>query len=68
MIDPTMESNARIFLSAECAEYRDKLMDKAGELIAQAAIDCGDNHKELFYAARAILNAYINELTYTKMG
>ena len=62
------ETVARDILSKDCTEYRKRLTEKAGELIAQAAVECGDDYSSLFYSARAILNAYINELTYTKMG
>ena len=62
------ELQAREILSTDIQPVVEKAQDAAGRLIAEIVEKNGDNYITIFRNARTILNAYVAELTYTKMG
>ena len=62
------ELQAREILSTDIQPIVEKAQDAAGRLIAEIVEKNGDNYITIFRNVRTIINAYVAELTYTKMG
>lgn len=62
------EDILRGFIMDNAADAIAKLQEKTGELIEQACLRCKGDYRTLFRYARAILSAYMMELTYTRVG
>lgn len=66
--DSIKESDARLILANDCADVVTTAMESAGKLIEQVYKRANGDYKALFLSARAIVNAYVMQLTYTKQG